>query len=90
MSSVLPVLSGREVVKILSKAGWAETRQKGSHIILIKPGHIASLSVPDHKEVARGTLRSLLRAAGISPDEFVDLKEMKKSSSGSDPAAARV
>ena len=90
MSSVLPVLSGREVVKILSKAGWAETRQKGSHIILTKPGHIASLSVPDHKEVGRGTLRALLRAAGISPDEFVDLKEMKKSSSGSDPAAARV
>jgi predicted RNA binding protein YcfA (HicA-like mRNA interferase family) len=74
MSSVLPVLSGREVVKIFAKAGWAETRQKGSHIILTKPGHIASLSVPDHKEVARGTLRALLRAAGISVEEFTLLK----------------
>ena len=74
MSSVLPVLSGRKVVKILLKAGWVENRQRGSHIILTKPGHIASLSVPDHREVARGTLRSLLRAAGISVEEFVALR----------------
>ena len=53
MSSVLPVLSGREVVKILSKAGWVESRQRGSHIILTKTGHVASLSVPDHREVER-------------------------------------
>ena len=70
MSSVLPVLSGREVVKIFSKAGWVESRQRGSHIILTKTGHIASLSVPDHREVARGTLRSLLRSAGLSAEEF--------------------
>jgi predicted RNA binding protein YcfA (HicA-like mRNA interferase family) len=74
MSSVLPVLSGREVVKILSKAGWVESRQRGSHIILTKTGHIASLSVPDHREVARGTLRSLLRSAGISVEEFAALR----------------
>ena len=76
MSSVLPVLSGREVVKILSKAGWVENRQRGSHIILTKPGHTASLSVPDHREVARGTLRSLLRAAGISVEEFAALRKI--------------
>jgi len=76
MSSVLPVLSGREVVKILSKAGWVESRQRGSHIILTKPGHIASLSVPDHREVARGTLRALLRAAGISVEEFAALRKI--------------
>jgi predicted RNA binding protein YcfA (HicA-like mRNA interferase family) len=74
MSSVLPVLSGREVVKILSKAGWVESRQRGSHIILTKTGHIASLSVPDHREVARGTLRSLLRSASISVEEFVAMR----------------
>ena len=74
MSSVLPVLSGREVVKILSKAGWVESRQRGSHIILTKTGHIASLSVPDHREVARGTLRSLLRSAGLSVEEFAALR----------------
>ena len=74
MSSVLPVLSGRDVVKILSKAGWVESRQRGSHIILTKTGHIASLSVPDHREVARGTLRSLLRSAGLSVEEFAALR----------------
>ena len=74
MSSILPVLSGREVVKIFLSAGWVESRQKGSHIILTKPGHVASLSVPDHREVARGTLRSLLRAAGMSPMDFNNLR----------------
>ena len=74
MSSVLPVLSGRDVVKILSKAGWVESRLRGSHIILTKTGHIASLSVPDHREVARGTLQSLLRSASISVEEFVAMR----------------
>ena len=74
MSSLLPVLSRREVVKIFLSAGWVESRQKGSHIILTKSGHLASLSVPDHREVARGTLRSLIRAAGMSPEEFQALR----------------
>lgn len=42
-------------------------------MILIKPGHIASLSVPDHKELAKGTLRGLLRSAGMTPEKFIDL-----------------
>jgi len=67
----LPVLSGRRVVRIFEKFGWEIARQRGSHIILIKEGSIATLSVPDHKEVARGTLRSLIRDAGLTVDEFV-------------------
>ncbi len=67
----LPVLSGREVVATFCALGWELARQRGSHVILVKAGHIASLSVPDHREVARGTLRSLIRAAGISVEEFV-------------------
>lgn len=67
----LPVLSGREVVRIFERLGWHVARQRGSHIIMIKEGHIATLSIPDHKEVGRGTLRSLIRAAGITVDEFV-------------------
>lgn len=43
----------------------------GSHIILTKPNHMATLSVPDHKEVARGTLRSLVRAAGMTVETFI-------------------
>jgi predicted RNA binding protein YcfA (HicA-like mRNA interferase family) len=50
----LPLLSGREVVKIFERLGWEVARQKGSHIILIKKGHIASLSVPDHRELPEG------------------------------------
>lgn len=66
----LPVLSGRKVVRAFQKLGWQVARQRGSHIILVKDGEIASLSVPDHKEVARGTLRSLIRTAGITVEEF--------------------
>jgi predicted RNA binding protein YcfA (HicA-like mRNA interferase family) len=54
----LPTLSGREVVKAFEKDGWATVRQRGSHMILTKPSQMATLSVPDHKEVAKGTLRS--------------------------------
>ena len=71
----LPTLSGKEVVRMLEKAGWEKVRQRGSHMILIKPGEIASLSVPNHKEVAKGTLRSLIRAAGLTPDAFLALRK---------------
>ena len=68
---VLPLLSGREVVRVFETFGWSVARQSSSHIILTKPGEIASLSVPDHKEVARGTLRSLIRSANVTVAEFV-------------------
>jgi predicted RNA binding protein YcfA (HicA-like mRNA interferase family) len=71
MPSALPILSGRDVVRVFASLGWRVARQSGSHIIMIKEGEIASLSVPDHKEVARGTLRQLIRAANLSVDEFV-------------------
>jgi predicted RNA binding protein YcfA (HicA-like mRNA interferase family) len=69
----LPNVSGREVVKAFGKDGWEFARQKGSHMIMVKPGHIASLSTPDHKEIAKGTLRSLIRSSGLSVEEFVEL-----------------
>ena len=68
----LPNLSGKEVVRIFEKLGWEFSRQSGSHIVLTKDGEIASLSVPNHKEVAKGTLRSLIRAANLTIDEFVE------------------
>ena len=64
-------MSGREVVRVFEKLGWQNVRQRASHIILVKEGARATLSVPDHKEVARGTLRSLIRAAGLTVEEFV-------------------
>ncbi|MDB5330026.1 MAG: putative periplasmic or secreted lipoprotein [Phycisphaerales bacterium] len=58
MGSSLPVLSGRDVVRVFAQFGWQKARQSSSHIVLTKAGEIATLSVPDHKEVARGTLRT--------------------------------
>lgn len=66
----VPVLSGGEVVRVFETFGWQVARQRGSHMILVKNGARATLSVPDHKEVARGTLRALIRAAGLTVEEF--------------------
>lgn len=70
MASV-PVLSGREVVRVFERLGWQVARQSASHIIMVKGGETATLSVPDHREVAKGTLRSLIRTAGLTVQEFV-------------------
>jgi len=69
----LPVLSGREVVRVFGRAGWQLARQRGSHMILVRGGSMVTLSVPDHREVARGTLRSLIRSSGMTVDKFVAL-----------------
>jgi predicted RNA binding protein YcfA (HicA-like mRNA interferase family) len=71
----LPVLSGAEAVKVFQKAGWTVDRQRGSHVILVKDDHPATLSVPDHRELAKGTLRSLIRAAGMTTDDFETLAD---------------
>ena len=67
----LPVLSGRDVVRVFAALGWDVARQRGSHIVLAKDGHLATLSVPDHRIVAKGTLRSLIRAANLTVEEFL-------------------
>lgn len=67
----IPVLRPREVVRAFEKLGWEISRQRGSHIILTKPGHIATLSVPNHPTVARGTLRSLIARAGMTIEDFL-------------------
>lgn len=66
----LPALSGREVVRAFERLGWTVARQRGSHIIMVKAGEMATLSVPDHREVAKGTLRSLIRAANLTVEGF--------------------
>ena len=70
----LPVISGKECVKALKKAGYEEDHQTGSHIILRHkdPPH-RRLTVPNHKEIAKGTLKSILKDAGLSVDEFIEL-----------------
>ena len=64
-------LSGKAVVRTFESFGRSVARQRGSHIVMVKAGEIAMLSVPNHKEVAKGTLRSLIRAAGLTVDEFL-------------------
>ena len=71
--SGLPRISGRECVKALEKAGFKFKRQEGSHIILRRTDPFAQLVVPDHKELDRGTLRAIIRHAGISVEEFTRL-----------------
>jgi len=71
--ATLPLVSGARAVRAFEKAGWTQDRQRGSHVVLIKPGHPASLPVPQHRELAPGTLRALLRSAGMSVAEFATL-----------------
>ena len=68
--NTLPKLSGREVTKVFEKFGWQMVRQRGSHMIMVKDEQIATLSIPDHDEVAKGTLRGLIRSAGLTVAEF--------------------
>jgi predicted RNA binding protein YcfA (HicA-like mRNA interferase family) len=69
--SYLPPVSGREVVKALGRIGYEVDRQRGSHIVLRnrEPPH-RRLTVPDCDEVAKGTLRGIIRQAGLSVEEF--------------------
>jgi predicted RNA binding protein YcfA (HicA-like mRNA interferase family) len=67
----LPAISGQEAVRVFEFFGWSIARQRGSHIIMTKSGEIATLSIPNHKEIAKGTLRSLIRSANLTIDEFV-------------------
>ena len=71
--SLLPRISGRECVKALEKAGFVVRRREGSHMILRRGEPFAQLVVPDHKELDRGTLRAIIRQAGITVDEFTKL-----------------
>ena len=72
----LPIISGKEVVKVLSKLGYSIDHQTGSHIILRnkEPPH-RRLTVPNHKEIAKGTLRAIIRQAGLTRQEFLELLE---------------
>jgi len=72
--SVLPSLSGREVVRALRKIGYERDRQKGSHIVMrLTEYPYRRIVVPDHREVAKGTLRAIIRKAGLSVEEFIEL-----------------
>ena len=65
----LPRISGPEAIRVFESLGFRQVRQKGSHVILRKGDK--GCVVPVHSSLAVGTLRSAIRQAGITPDEFV-------------------
>jgi predicted RNA binding protein YcfA (HicA-like mRNA interferase family) len=71
--TILPQVSGRQCVAALLKSGFQFKRQNGSHIILRRDQPYAQVVVPDHKALDRGTLRSILRQAGMTTEEFITL-----------------
>jgi predicted RNA binding protein YcfA (HicA-like mRNA interferase family) len=71
--SKLPVISGTECVKALEKVGFLLDRQRGSHMILVCEDPKTTISVPNHKELDRETLKAIIRQVGLSVDEFIAL-----------------
>ncbi len=66
-------ISGKEAAKAFRKAGWGDIGQVGSHLVLVKEGVRVNLSIPQHKELSVGTLRALIRASGMTVEEYLKL-----------------
>jgi predicted RNA binding protein YcfA (HicA-like mRNA interferase family) len=73
--SRLPAIRAKEVVRALERAGFAQWRQKGSHLTMYRAADGCILTVPMHfsKTVPRGTLRTIIRSAGMTVDDFARL-----------------
>jgi predicted RNA binding protein YcfA (HicA-like mRNA interferase family) len=69
----LPVISGKECIAALRKGGFYELRQRGDHVIMHRDNPSATVSIPLHKTLKKGTLRTIIRQAGWTVDEFIDL-----------------
>lgn len=65
-------ISGKEAVKAFQKVGWQPIGQVGSHLVMVRPGSRANLSIPQHKELSTGTLRALIRNAGLTVEQFLE------------------
>lgn len=66
-------ISGKNAAKAFRRAGWYSLGQVGSHLVMVKEGERANLSIPQHKELSTGTLRALIRSAGLTVDELLAL-----------------
>ncbi|HBS27863.1 MAG TPA: hypothetical protein DEB06_00075 [Phycisphaerales bacterium] len=73
----LPVISGQEAARVLERAGFdrlnRKQRGKGSHLLLVRHDPTKLITIPDHRELAPGTLRAIIRQADLSVDRFVEL-----------------
>ena len=65
----LPIISGKKATKVFLQEGYVIDHQTGSHVILYK--HNKILTIPNHKELARGTLRAIIKQAGLTREEFM-------------------
>ncbi|WP_107669026.1 type II toxin-antitoxin system HicA family toxin [Cyanothece sp. BG0011] len=71
--SKLPVVSGKECIKALEKIGFVTFRQRGSHITMVRENPQCQVTIPNHKTVAKGTLRSIIKQVDLTVDEFIEL-----------------
>jgi predicted RNA binding protein YcfA (HicA-like mRNA interferase family) len=66
-------ISGKDTVKAFQRLGWHIVGQVGSHVVMTKAGIRVNLSVPQHKELSVGTLRALIRSAGLAVEDFLEI-----------------
>ena len=71
--SKLPAVSGADCVKSLGKIGFVVYRQRGSHITMVRKTPPSQTTIPNHKELDRGTLRAIIRQTDLTVDEFIAL-----------------
>jgi predicted RNA binding protein YcfA (HicA-like mRNA interferase family) len=71
--SKLPTISGKECVKALKKIGFYQKRRESSHIIMRRDDPFTQVVVPDHDEIAKGTLRAIIRDIDSTVEEFISL-----------------
>ena len=71
--SKLPIISGAECIKALEQIGFVVARQRGSHIILVREQPKTTVSVPNHDQLDRGTLRAIIRQVDLTVDDFIAL-----------------
>jgi len=69
----LPRVSGAEAIRALERLGFVQVRQRGSHVVMkrVGPETVSGCVVPLHAELAIGTLRGILKQAGVTPEEFI-------------------
>jgi len=67
------MISGAECIKALGKIGFEVYRQRGSHVVLVRKSPHTQTTIPNHKELDRGTLRAIIRQTGLTVEEFVAL-----------------
>jgi predicted RNA binding protein YcfA (HicA-like mRNA interferase family) len=72
VTPALPVVSGKKAIRVLEKSGFTRVSQKGSHVKL-RSDEGLTVIVPLHRDLARGTLASILRQAGLTVDDVIEL-----------------